>query len=161
MDAKLIEHYAAGGEKLSMAIRGLTREDLLAVPPADANVGRWSIQQVVIHCLDSDLIATDRLKRMIAEDNPTIVGYDENRFVQNLYYPEQPAETAVQIVDLNRKVFVNVLRRLPATAWERKGTHNERGVITVAGYLKSTVDHLDHHLSFIHKKRAQMGKEMW
>jgi hypothetical protein len=31
----------------------------------------------------------------------------------------------------------------------------------VAGYLKSTVDHLDHHLNFIHKKRAHMGKEMW
>jgi hypothetical protein len=161
MDAKLIEHYAAGGEKLSLAIRGLTREDLLAVPPADANVGKWSIQQVVIHCMDSDLIATDRLKRMIAEDNPSLIGYDENKFVQNLYYPEQPAGVAVQIVDLNRKVFAEVLRRLPESALSRKGTHNERGPVTVGGYLKSTVDHLDHHLGFIHKKRAQMGKEMW
>jgi hypothetical protein len=161
MDQKLIEHYAAGGEKLSLAIRALTREDLLAVPPADANVGKWSIQQVVIHCMDSDLIATDRLKRMIAEDNPSIIGYDENKFVQNLFYLDQPADLAVQIVDLNRKLFAPVLRRLPASVWERKGTHNERGVITVGGYLKSTVDHLDHHLNFIHKKRAHMGKEMW
>ena len=83
MDPKLIEHYAAGGEKLSMAIRGLTREDLLCLPPADANVGKWSIQQVVIHCMDSDLIATDRIKRMIAEDNPTLIGYDENKFAAN------------------------------------------------------------------------------
>ena len=161
MDPKLIEHYAAGGEKLSMAIRGLTREDLLAVPPADANVGRWSIQQVVIHCMDSDLISTDRLKRMIAEDNPAITAYDENRFVQHLFYNDQPADLAVQIVDLNRRLFAPVLRRLPASVWDRRGTHNERGVLTVGGYLKSTVDHLDHHINFIHKKRAQMGKEMW
>jgi hypothetical protein len=161
MDPKLIEHYAAGGEKLSLAIRGLTREDLLAVPAADAGVGKWSIQQVVIHCMDSDLIATDRLKRMIAEDNPSLIGYDENKFVQNLYYPEQPADVAVQIVDLNRRVFAEVLRRLPESAWSRKGTHNERGAVNVGGYLKSTVDHLDHHLNFIHKKRAHMGKEMW
>lgn len=161
MDAKLIEHYAAGGEKLSLSIRGLTREDLVALPAADANVGKWSIQQVVVHCMDSDLIATDRIKRMIAEDNPTLIGYDENRFVEHLFYQDQSAEQAVQVLDLNRKLFAKILRRLPASAWQRKGTHNERGPINVAGYLKSTVDHLDHHLNFIHKKRAHMGKEMW
>src|SRR5215210_5056847 len=154
MNAELIEKYAAGGEQLSMAIRGLTPEDLLAVPAPDANVGKWSIQQVVIHCMDSDLISTDRLKRMIAEDNPTLIGYDENKFVRNLLPDAQPADLAVQVVDLNRKVFAEVLRRLPESAWSRKGTHNERGALTAGGYLKSTVEHLDHHLSFIHKKRA-------
>ena len=161
MDPKLIEHYAAGGEKLSMAIRGLTREDLISLPPADANVGKWSIQQVVIHCMDSDLIATDRIKRMIAEDNPSLIGYDENKFVQNLFYDEQPAELAAQIVDLNRRQFAHVLRKLPDSVWARKGTHNERGVVTAGKYLQSTVDHLDHHLNFIHKKRAHWGREMW
>ena len=161
MNKELIEHYAAGGEKLSLAIRGLTRDDLIAMPAADANVGKWSIQQVVIHCMDSDLIATDRLKRMIAEENPTLIGYNENKFTENLFYHDQPAEQAVEILDLNRKLFAQVLRRLPASAWQRKGTHNERGAITAGGYLKSTVEHLDHHLGFIHKKRAHMGKEMW
>jgi DinB family protein len=161
MDKQLIEHYAAGGEQLSLAIRGLTPEDLISVPAPDANVGRWSIQQVVVHLMDSDLIATDRMKRMIAEDNPTLIGYNENKFTENLFYHDQPAEQAVQILDLNRKLFAQVLLRLPASAWQRKGTHNERGVITAGSYLKSTVDHLDHHLKFIHKKRAHMGKEMW
>ena len=161
MNRELIEKYAAGGEQLSLAIRGLTREDVLAVPAPDANVGKWSIQQVVIHCMDSDLIATDRLKRMIAEENPQLIGYDENRFVKNLYYDEQPADLAVQIVDLNRKLFAHVLRKLPGPVAERKGTHNERGVITVGKYLQSTVEHLEHHIKFIHAKRANMGKEMW
>ena len=161
MDPKLIEKFAAGGEQLSLAIRGLTREDMLAVPAADANVGKWSIQQVVIHCMDSDLIATDRVKRMIAEDNPSLIGYDENRFVQNLFYHDQDAELAVQLVDLNRKQFANVLRKLPDAALQRKGTHSERGPVTAGKYIQSTVDHLDHHLKFIHAKRANMGKEMW
>jgi hypothetical protein len=161
MGRELIEHYANGGEKLSLAIRGLELEDLLAVPDADANVGKWSIQQVVIHCMDSELVSADRLKRMIAEDNPTLIGYDENKYVANLFYDAQDANQAVQIIDLNRKLFANALRKLPASAWERKGTHNERGPIAVGSYLKSTVDHLEHHIRFIHKKRAKMGKEMW
>jgi hypothetical protein len=161
MERELIEQYANGGDKLSLAIRGLTREDLLCVPDADAGVGKWSIQQVVIHCMDSDLVASDRLKRMIAEENPPLIGYDENKFTQNLFYAEQDAEQAVQIVNLNRKLFATVLRRLPDSVWGRKGTHNERGVVTVGDYLKATVEHLEHHLKFIHKKRAKMGKEMW
>ena len=161
MDPKLIEKFAAGGEQLSMAIRGLTREDLLAVPAPDANVGKWSIQQVVIHCMDSDLIAVDRIKRMVAEENPSLIGYDENKFVQNLFYDEQDAEIAVQLVDLNRKQFAHVLRKLPDAALQRKGTHNERGVQTAGKYIQFTIEHLDHHLKFIHAKRANMGKEMW
>jgi hypothetical protein len=158
---ELIEHYSAGGEKLSLAIRGLTREDLLCVPDPAANVGKWSIQQVVIHCMDSELVSIDRLKRMIAEDNPTLIGYDENKFVASLFYDEQPAEDAIAVVDLARKTFARVLRKIPPAAFQRAGTHNERGKITVGTYLKAAADHLDHHIKFIHDKRAHMGKEMW
>ena len=161
MDLELIEDFQGGGEKLALAIRGLTREDLLCVPPADASVGRWSIQHVVIHCMDSDLVSVDRLKRMLAEENPTLIGYDENKFAQHLFYDEQPAEAAAAVVDANRKLFAKVLRKLPESAWSRRGTHNERGEITVGAYLKSMVDHLEHHLKFIHAKRAHWGKEMW
>jgi hypothetical protein len=158
---QLIDHYETGAEKLSLAIRGLTREDLLAVPDPAANVGRWSIQQVVIHCMDSDLVSTDRMKRMIAEDNPTLLGYDENKYVAGLFYNEQPVEDAVRIIDLSRKTFAKVLRKLPPEAFERTGVHNERGRLTVGSYLKAVVDHLEHHIRFIHDKRAYMGKEMW
>jgi hypothetical protein len=161
MNRDLIDHYANGGEKLALAVRGLTREDLLCAPDAKWNAGRWTIQQVIIHCMDSELVSADRLKRMIAEENPTLIGYDENKYVASLFYDEQDAEAAVAIIDLNRKLFAAAMRKLPAAAWERKGTHSERGGITVGGYLKSTVDHLDHHIKFIHAKRAAMGKEMW
>jgi hypothetical protein len=163
MNEQLIEQFAGGGEKLSLAIRGLTREDLLWTPDEmDAKtIGKWSIQQVVIHSVDSDLVCSDRLKRMIAEHNPTLIGYDENKWVANLFYDDQDAEDAVELLDANRKLFATVLRKLPESAWSRKGNHNERGEIAVGGYLKSTVEHLEHHISFIHKKRAKMGKEMW
>ena len=162
MDRDLIEQYARGGEKLSLAIRGLTREDLLATPSSsDANVGKWTIQQVVIHLLDSDLIAMDRIKRMIAMPNPQLVGYDENLFIQHLLPEEQSAEDAIQILDLSFKNFARVLRKLSDEAFTRPGLHNERGRITAGEYIGSMVKHLDHHLKFIHAKRAAMGKEMW
>lgn len=161
MHEELIHQYEAGGDKLSLAIRGLTREDLLCVPDPTADVGLWSIQQVVIHVMDSELVSIDRLKRMIAEDEPKLIGYDENRFVRHLFYDEQSAEDAARIVELARANFAHVLRRLPPAAFDRAGHHDERGRITVGGYLRAVVEHLDRHASFLHRKRAHMGKEMW
>ena len=163
MKRELIEQYAGGGEKLGLAIRGLTREDLLWKPPADApsNVGEWSIQEIVIHLLDSDLIGIDRIKRMIAMENPLLTGYDETIFTKCLLPNEQSAEDAVKILDLSLKNFAKVLRKLPDAAFERKGTHNERGEIKAGEYIGQMVEHMEHHLRFIHAKRAAMGKEMW
>jgi hypothetical protein len=160
--AELIEHYARGGEKLSLAVRGLTREDMLQPPAGDnPKLGKWTIQQVVIHLMDSDLIGVDRMKRMIAEENPTLIGYDENKFVQKLLYEEQSAEDAVTILSLNRKNFAEVLRRLPDQALTRTGTHNERGKVVLRDEIEHYAAHLERHLTFIHAKRAAMGKEMW
>src|ERR1044071_8847061 len=157
MTRDLIEQYARGGERLRMAIRGLTQEDLLAAPIP----GKWSTLQVVIHLQDSDLIAADRMKRVIAEDNPTLIGFDENMFVANLAYDKQSAEDAVTILDLNRKQFALVLRTLPNSPWTRVGTHNERGVLTLGHLLQTYTNHLEHHLKFIDEKRKAMGKEVW
>ena len=163
MDRSIIDHYESGGEKLSLAIRGLSRDDLLTKPAADApkDVGRWSIQQVVIHLMDADLIGADRMKRIIAEDNPQLIGYDESKFVANLFYDDQSIDDAVKILDLNRRQFATVLRKLPDAAFTRPGMHNERGRVTLAQMLQGYVEHLEHHLKFIHAKRAAMGKEMW
>jgi hypothetical protein len=162
MERELIEQYARGGEKLEQAVRGLTREDILAMPASsDPKVGKWSIQQVVIHLLDSDLIAMDRIKRMIAMPNPQLIGYDENLFIQRLLPEEQSVEDALKILDLSFKNFARVLRKLPDEAFDRPGMHNERGRVTAGEYIGSMVKHMDHHLKFIHAKRAAMGKEMW
>ena len=163
MDRSIIDHYEAGGSKLRQAISNLTRADLLCVPPADAGpeVGKWSIQQVVIHLMDADLIAIDRMKRIIAMENPLLVGFDENLFAAKLMAEEQSAADAVTILDLSFKNFARVLRKLPDETFGRKGTHNERGVTTLGEYLQYMLKHMDHHLKFIHAKRAAMGKEMW
>jgi hypothetical protein len=160
-DRSLIDKYEAGAEHLAQAVSGLTREDLIAPPPEKPGLGKWTIQQVVVHLMDSELIAIDRLKRLISMENPLLVGYDENLFMQHLMPNEQSAEDAVTILKLAYKNFAKVLRKLPDEAFARKGTHNERGPVTLGGYLESTVKHMEHHLKFIHAKRAAMGKEMW
>jgi predicted metallo-beta-lactamase superfamily hydrolase len=161
MNRDLIEHYAHGGEKLALAIRGLTVEDLLAPPPTDPGVGKWTIQQVVLHLADCEGVHADRIKRVIAEDNPTLLAFDETRWAAALHYAEQSAEDAVNLVELTRRQLAIVLRKLPDSAFQRSGTHNQAGKKTLADLIQTAADHLEHHVKFIHAKRAKMGKEMW
>ena len=160
---ELIEHYAHGGEKLSMAIRGLTREDMLWRPDeAEAKqIGKWSIQEVVLHVADTEQVYADRMKWVISEDNPLLPGFDQDKWTTALHYDEQSAHDAAKLVELTRKQMGAVLRKLSPTALARTGQHSERGTVSVLDLARYMVDHLERHASFIHKKRAKMGKEMW
>ena len=159
---ELIDHYARGGEKLALAIRGLTHDDLLQLPPADRpELGKWSIQQVVIHLCDSELVIADRIKRVVAEDNPALLAYDENKWAKNLCYDQQSIDDAVTLVTVMRRQLARVLASLPDSAWQRSGMHSESGRKTLLDLVEIENRHLDHHLKFIHAKRAAMGKEMW
>ena len=150
MDRNLIERYAAGAGQLRSSIAGLSRDELTAYPVP----GTWSIQQIVLHLMDSDLIGADRMKRVAAEDKPPmLIGYDESAFARGLFYHELDVQLACDVFEKNRQLTAEILRRLPPAAFARKGHHDEHGDMTLAELLATYVDHLEHHLKFIHQKR--------
>jgi len=149
-----IDEFAAGADKLRRAVEGLSRDDLTAFPVP----GTWSIHQIVLHMQDSDGIGIDRMKRLAAEENPLLIGYDETKFAQRLYYHNQSIEDALALFEINRRQFVRVLKALPAEAFDRAGIHNEIGKVTLGVQLKKYNEHLEHHLRFIYDKRKKLGK---
>ena len=154
MDATVIGQYAAGGAKLRRAVAGLTHDELTARP----GPGKWSILEVVVHLADSDAISIDRIKRMLTEDNPPLLYADETAYVNELYPHEQSLEYALSLFELGRRQFARVLRQLPPEAFERGGTHNRRGRVTVGEMVRDYIKHLDDHLAFVVAKRERLGK---
>src|SRR5436190_8591020 len=131
--AALLDTYANDAGNLSKSIAGLSREDLLAFPVP----GTWSIQQIVLHLADSDLILADRMKRVIAEDNLLIIGFSETKYAARLHYDAQDATIAVDIFAKNRRLMSGLLRRLPESDFQRVGIHNERGKLTLTDLVKN------------------------
>ena len=156
MDRRLIEEFEACGPRLRQAVAGLSPEDLTARP----GPGDWSILELVIHLTDSDSIAIDRMKRMLIEDNPPLLYADETAYVRLLASHEQSLEDALILFEVGRRQFGRVLRALPDEAFDRRGTHNRRGVLTVGGSVKDYIDHVDHHLAFLLGKRARLGNPL-
>jgi len=158
MDRSVIDEYEAGAKKLRASIEGLSNKQMLWIPPLDGGVGLWSIKEVVIHLMDSDLIGSDRMKRIVAEDNPLLIGYNEDRFASRLFYQHQSVEDALALFEINRRQFTLVLRKLSPETFERTGIHNESGKVTLGDQVKKYNEHLDHHLGFIARKREMLKK---
>lgn len=155
-NAQAVESYAAGAEVPGKAIPGLSSEQLRAFPVP----GTWSIQQIVAHLADSDLIAAYRMKRIIAEENPKLDLWDENAFVAGLRYQDLPAREVCELFRLNRIVLGHILRGLPDAAFERAAIHQEMGPMTLGQFLRIYVNHLDHHMAFLKKKRELLGSPL-
>lgn len=152
IDRNLIDQFEAGGSTLRDAIKGLSPEQLTK----HIGPGEWSIQELVVHLADSDAIAIDRMKRIISEDNPTLLYADESAYVERLHCHEQSIEDAITLFDIGRRQFARVLRLLPDEMFDRSGTHNIAGTVTLADLLTTYIDHLQHHLEFLYKKRDNL-----
>jgi hypothetical protein len=152
MNSQMIDAFEHGTQKVRAAITGLTPPQLQLFPVP----GTWSIHQIVVHLADADLARSDRMKRIIAMDNPILQAWDQSRFAQRLHYHEQSLEDALAMMELDRKQMARILRRLPESAFARKGMHTESGELTLAQMLDRGVRHVDHHLKFIRDKRAMI-----
>jgi len=151
---RLIEEFETGGEKLRAAVAELTREEALVRP----GPGTWSVQELVIHLADSDAIVIDRMKRIITEHNPTLLRADEEAYAERLHCDAQSLDDAVTLFDLNRRQFARVLRELDDSEFQRFGTHEDLGQVTLAALIKHYSGHLDHHLKFLEAKLARLRR---
>jgi len=149
----LLDRYSAGGSLLVYATSGLTPEH----ETAPVGPGTWSIAQLVAHLLDSDLVLADRMKRVLAEDEPPLLAFDENRWIDRLDSQAMPIEEAVNLFSANRHWMSRILRKCTDADFGRTGIHSERGSQSLAALVTSAVSHVDHHLRFLFAKRATLG----
>jgi uncharacterized damage-inducible protein DinB len=149
----VIDRYAAGGPLLVYATSGLAPEH----ETARVGPGTWSIAQLVAHLLDADLVIADRMKRVIAEDEPVLLAFDQNRWIDRLDSQAMPVEEAVSLFAAHRHWMTRILRKCSDADFTRVGLHSEAGRKSLADLVTTAVGHVDHHLRFLFAKRASLG----
>lgn len=150
---QLIDAYLQGTQTLRQAVQGMTREQVVARPIP----GKWSTLEVVCHLSDFEPIFADRMKRVLAYDQPTLLAGDENKFAATLAYHERDLEEELTIIDAIRKHMARVLRTLKPEALTRVGIHSEAGPRTLEQLITSATNHIPHHVKFIQEKRKALG----
>jgi hypothetical protein len=148
---KLIDQYKDGYRIVAEALVGATDEELDAHPAP----GKWSAREIVHHLADSEMTSAIRLRRLIAEDDPPIQGYDEGEFARRLFY-DRPVEASMEALRASRATTAEILERLEENDWARAGTHSESGPYSVESWLEIYARHAHDHADQI--RRASRGE---
>jgi hypothetical protein len=144
---ELIRRYEEGPQRLADAIRDLSVDELDG-RPAD---GGWSPREVVHHTADSELTSAIRLRKLLAEDNARIDGYDEMEFSRRLHYRERPIASSLAAVRAARESSASILACLSDADWERTGVHTESGSYSVTTWLEIYAAHCHDHADQIER----------
>lgn len=150
----MINEYETAPARLRAAVDGLSSEELNAFPVP----GTWSIQQICVHLLHSELFAASRMCQIIAEDVPLLMNWDENTFVARLRYDKMPISDVLSCIETMRKTMAATLRQLKDEDFARYGIHSKRGKVTLEDQFTMYVNHLEHHLKFLIEKRKMLGR---
>jgi hypothetical protein len=146
---QLIDQYADGYAEVARALDGIGPAELDARPGPRA----WSPREIVHHLADSEMTSAIRLRRLIAEDAPLIVGYDQEEFARRLYY-DRPIAASLEAFKAARASTVEILERLTPVEWLRAGTHSESGAYSVERWLEIYAKHAHGHADQIRRARA-------
>jgi hypothetical protein len=143
----LIDRYRRGVAAVDAALAGATDADL------DRCDGEgWSARMVAHHLADSETNSYLRLRKLLAEDSPTIVGYDEAHYAEVLHY-DRPIETSLAVFRAVRASSAELLDRLRPEDLERTGEHTESGPYSVRTWLEIYAGHAEEHAAQIRRAR--------
>ena len=137
----LLERFRRGPELLAVVLTGVfgEEEDFAPAP------GKWSTRQIVAHIADAEIVAAHRFRQMLAEDNPTLVAFDQDKWTANLDYAKRKPKQSLETFRRVRAENYDLLKDMPPAAFERTGNHSERGKISVLNLLEGMADHAESH----------------
>jgi len=147
-----ITRYEEGPALLAAALAETPREALQWRPAP----GKWSVHEVIVHCADSETNSHMRIRYLIAESSPTIVGYDQDRWASAMDYHAHPVGPAMATVAAVRANTVPLLRRMSERDWAQVGRHTESGTYGAEDWLRIYAEHLE-----IHARQIRRNLEAW
>jgi hypothetical protein len=146
----LLERFRRGPEVVASSLTGVSvaEEDFVIGP------GKWSIRQIAAHLADSELVGAHRLRQVIAEDNPTLIAFDQDAWTKNLDYSRRKAEQSLETFRRIRTENYELLKQVPDAAWERTGNHTENGPMTLRRLLEGYAGHAESHARQLREIRS-------
>jgi hypothetical protein len=144
----LIDQYKDGYRVVIEALAGATEADLDRRPAP----GRWTAREIVHHLADSEMTSAMRLRRLIAEDRPVILGYDQDEYARKLRY-DRPIAASLDAFRAARLSTAEILDRLTEDEWRREGSHSESGAYGVERWLAIYAEHAHKHADQIRRAR--------
>ena len=146
----LLERFRRGPELLAVVLTGVFgEEEDFALP------GKWSIREIVAHMADAELVGAHRFRQVIAEDNPTLIAYDQDAWTRGLDYGRRKPKQSLETFRRIRAENYELLKTLPAATFERSGNHSQNGPMTLGQMLEGYAQHAENHARQLQETREE------
>ncbi|MBI3537207.1 MAG: DinB family protein [Chloroflexi bacterium] len=114
----------------------------------------WSIHELIIHIADSEANSYVRCRRFIAESGSVVMGYDGDKWANDLRYHDQNIADALQLFKWLRRRSYLLIKDLPDSVWANTVNHSESGVMTMDDWLAIYEAHIPEHLAQMKRVHA-------
>lgn len=108
--------------------------------------GEWSPRQVLNHLADSDLVYGMRIRMIVTQDRPTIVGYDQDAWTARFGGLDATPNETIERWHALRRSNLHMLESLSDEELDRVGLHTERGEESVRLNVQLLAGHDRMHL---------------
>jgi hypothetical protein len=152
-DRDPIETMARTPAALRDAVAGLS-DEALRTPERP---GKWSVVEVVQHLADTEVVYGYWMRVTVAQDRPSIPGYDQDAWAKNLRYDAVRVEDALADQEALRTMNLRWLRSLTDEEMERVGIHAERGEESIHQITRLLAAHDLVHLRQIERIKGAVG----
>ncbi len=147
--ADLIRKYRDGYRVVREALDGINDDEL----DRSADDG-WTPRQIVHHLADSEMMSALRIRRLLAEPQPVVHGYDEKGFAERLT-GDRPIEPSLQAMRWARETCSQLMDRMTEGDWRIVGTHTESGPYGTEDWLRIYAAHAHEHAAQIRRARGR------
>ena len=87
----------------------------------------WSVLEVAGHIVDGELVSSARYRWILAHDEPPLVPYDQDLWVERLRHGESDPDEMLAMFDGLRAANLSLWKRSSQEERARVGIHEERG----------------------------------
>lgn len=98
--------------------------DLITVRPEP---GEWSVLECLGHAVDAEIVYAARYRWIVAHDEPPLIGYDQDRWVERLEHGRDDPAELLALLGALRAANLAMWRRSTSEQRTRVGMHVERG----------------------------------
>jgi hypothetical protein len=144
----LAERYIAAVDAFIDALRAVPAE-LLDFKEAEA---AWSPRDIAFHVADLDQVHGLRLRRILGENGPQLVGIDTQASVQLYRRGRMDIGLAIDCLSATSALNAGLIEALTPTDMARKGRHSQGHEVTAADLAAYMSMHIEAHIKQI--KRA-------
>jgi hypothetical protein len=111
--------------------------------------GKWAPNEIIGHLTDSEWVYGYRLRLILCEGHPTIVGTNQDLWVAGQRHNEREPSELVEMFRTMRQFNLALWKRMSPADLKRTGQHNERGPESLDVMLRMMAGHDLSHLDQI------------